>query len=104
MRCGEWEWAGGLRHLLDQIIYGAPCEDDLDGDKRVVSLVGHELEIASDSAIGVSVLAGAEAPGDFLLDLAHALAALGQIIVLPILVHLSRVSTVGKMTTHSDSQ
>ena len=28
------------------IIYGAHCEDNLDGDKRVVSPVGHGLEIA----------------------------------------------------------
>ena len=63
-----------------QVIDGTPGESDLNGHQWIVSLVGHGLEIAGDSAIGIGVLAGAEASGDFLLDLAHSQVALRAIV------------------------
>ncbi len=39
--------------------------------------MGHGLEIAGDSAVGLGVAEGSEAAGDLLLDLGHADIALG---------------------------
>ncbi len=49
----------------------------MDGSQRIVALVGHGLEIAGDSAVGLGVAEGSEAAGDLLLDLGHADIALG---------------------------
>ncbi len=47
-------------------------EGHLNGDEGIISVVGHGLQIAGDTAVGFGVLAFSEAAGDFLLDLAHA--------------------------------
>ncbi len=57
--------------LLDHCSGGA-VEGDLDDGQRVVALVGHGLEGAGDSAVGLGVTEGSEALGDCLLDLGHA--------------------------------
>ncbi len=59
---------------------GSAVEGDLYGGQRIVALVGHGLEIAGDSAVGLGVAEGSEAPGDLLLDLGHTDIALGAVI------------------------
>lgn len=46
-------------------------EGHLDGDQRIVSLVGHSLQITGDTAVGLCVGAFSKAARHFLFDLAH---------------------------------
>ncbi len=62
--------------LLDHF-GGGTVECDLYGGQRIVALVGHGLEGAGDSAVGLGVAEGSEAPGNCLPDLGHADIALG---------------------------
>ncbi len=51
---------------------GDAVEGDLDGGERVGALVGHGLEGAGDSTVGLGVAEGSDAPGDCLPDFGHA--------------------------------
>ena len=52
----------------------------LDSNERVAALVGHGLQIAEDTAVGLGELGFAEAPRNLLLDLAHAQIAFGTVV------------------------
>ncbi len=43
---------------------GGAVEGDLDGGEGILALVGHGLEGAGDSAVGLGVAEGSEAPGE----------------------------------------
>jgi len=52
----------------------------LDSDERVAALVGHGLQVARDTTVGLGELGVAEAAGDLLLDFAHAQVPFGAIV------------------------
>ena len=52
----------------------------MDRDQRIVSLVGHGLQVAGDAAVGCGELARAEATGDLLLDLGHVQVTFGAVV------------------------
>jgi len=52
----------------------------MDSEERIVSFVGHGLEVTGDTAIGFGESPCSKATGDLLLDLAHSQVALCAVI------------------------
>ena len=55
-------------------------ESHLNSDEGIVAFVGHGLEVAGYSAIGVGESLFTKAPGDLLLDLAHSQIAFSAVV------------------------
>ena len=71
---------GGILLVFFENLDGVALERDVDSGQRVISEHMPALEIAGDSAVGLSHGQGAESSGDFLLDLAHTLHSFSQIV------------------------